>query len=78
MVCQYKSPSSCGPFAGHAVALDLTRTELFCCACKDYVYDADFDRAATARSAWNPLCMVLLNWLHNKAASLQRETPFLY
>lgn len=36
-------------FTGHAVALDLNRTELFCCACKDYVYDAEFDRAATAR-----------------------------
>lgn len=34
---------------GHSIALDLCRTELFCCTCKDYVYDADFDTAATVR-----------------------------
>ncbi|KAK9841837.1 hypothetical protein WJX81_006458 [Elliptochloris bilobata] len=36
---------------GHALALDLSRTELFCCACTDYVYDADFDRAVTGAAA---------------------------
>jgi hypothetical protein len=31
--------------AGHDMALDVKRLQLFCCACQDYVYDRDFDCA---------------------------------
>jgi ubiquitin carboxyl-terminal hydrolase 22/27/51 len=30
---------------GHEIAVDLDRAELFCCACRDQVYDRDFDAA---------------------------------
>ncbi len=32
---------------GHALALDLSRTELFCLECRDYVYSDGFDRAVS-------------------------------
>lgn len=28
---------------GHQIAIDVERAELFCCACRDQVYDRDFD-----------------------------------
>ena len=31
--------------AGHTMALDVKRLQLFCCSCQDYVYDSDFDCA---------------------------------
>ena len=34
---------------GHALLLDVKRLELFCCACDDYVYDGDYDRARLVR-----------------------------
>eukprot|EP00899_Mesostigma_viride_P006580 jgi/Mesvir1/15923/Mv08247-RA.1 len=38
--------------AGHLLAIDMERSELYCCACRDYVYDAEFDRILLgARSA---------------------------
>ncbi|KAK7388603.1 hypothetical protein VNO78_23425 [Psophocarpus tetragonolobus] len=30
---------------GHQIAVDVDRAELFCCACRDQVYDRDFDAA---------------------------------
>ena len=30
---------------GHEIAVDVDRAELFCCACRDQVYDRDFDSA---------------------------------
>ena len=36
--------------SGHVIALDVKRLQLFCCACQDYVYDADFDRAKLVRA----------------------------
>ncbi|KAL6221633.1 hypothetical protein ACLB2K_005029 [Fragaria x ananassa] len=30
---------------GHEIAVDVDRAELFCCACRDQVYDCDFDAA---------------------------------
>ncbi|XP_078430719.1 ubiquitin-specific protease 22 [Wolffia australiana] len=30
---------------GHDIAVDVDRAELFCCACRDQVYDPDFDAA---------------------------------
>jgi len=30
-------------YADHILALDVTRSELFCCSCNDYVYDPEFD-----------------------------------
>lgn len=30
---------------GHEIAIDVDRAELFCCACRDQVYDRDFDAA---------------------------------
>ncbi|KAE8724810.1 hypothetical protein F3Y22_tig00009841pilonHSYRG00008 [Hibiscus syriacus] len=30
---------------GHEIAVDVDRAELFCCACRDLVYDRDFDAA---------------------------------
>lgn len=30
---------------GHDLAIDIERAELFCCSCRDQVYDPDFDRA---------------------------------
>ncbi|XP_057968823.1 ubiquitin C-terminal hydrolase 22-like [Malania oleifera] len=30
---------------GHEIAVDVDRAELFCCACRDQVYDRDFDQA---------------------------------
>lgn len=31
--------------SSHAIAVDVDRAELFCCVCKDQVYDRDFDAA---------------------------------
>ncbi|KAF2318118.1 hypothetical protein GH714_041465 [Hevea brasiliensis] len=42
---------------GHEIAVDVDRAEIFCCACRDQVYDRDFDAAvvlsqtATLKSA---------------------------
>jgi len=30
---------------GHEIAVDVDRAELFCCVCRDQVYDRDFDAA---------------------------------
>lgn len=30
---------------GHQIAVDLERAELFCCACREQIYDRDFDAA---------------------------------
>ncbi len=35
--------------AGHALALDTRRSELFCCVCSDYIFDAAFDAAVSVR-----------------------------
>ncbi|KAK9806173.1 hypothetical protein WJX72_004306 [[Myrmecia] bisecta] len=40
-----------GAGSGHELALDVVHGELFCCACKDYVYDADFDKAVAGARA---------------------------
>ncbi|BDA41148.1 probable ubiquitin carboxyl-terminal hydrolase 22 [Coccomyxa sp. Obi] len=36
---------------GHPLALDVQRSELYCCACRDYVYDPDFDRCVSGAAA---------------------------
>ncbi|CAI0388847.1 unnamed protein product [Linum tenue] len=33
------------PLGGHEIAVDVDRAELFCCACRDQIYDRDFDAA---------------------------------
>ncbi|KAK8520453.1 hypothetical protein V6N13_031096 [Hibiscus sabdariffa] len=46
---------------GHEIAVDVDRAELFCCACRDHVYDRDFDAAvvfaqtitATTSTSWS-------------------------
>ncbi|XP_038971899.1 ubiquitin C-terminal hydrolase 22-like [Phoenix dactylifera] len=36
---------------GHEIAVDVDRAELFCCACRDQVYDAEFDKAVVLAQA---------------------------
>ncbi|CAL8466572.1 g6108 [Coccomyxa elongata] len=36
---------------GHPLALDVQRSELYCCACRDYIYDPDFDRCVSGAAA---------------------------
>ena len=38
-------------FADHVAACDTRRRELYCFACNDYNYDADFDNAMLVRQA---------------------------
>ncbi|KAK3435867.1 hypothetical protein EUGRSUZ_C00299 [Eucalyptus grandis] len=38
-----RTPRPCPP--GHEIAVDVDRAELFCCMCRDQVYDRDFDAA---------------------------------
>ncbi|KAJ6731857.1 UBIQUITIN CARBOXYL-TERMINAL HYDROLASE [Salix purpurea] len=38
---------------GHEISVDVDRAELFCCACRDYVYDRDFDAAVVLSSKAN-------------------------
>ena len=35
----------CVVYTGHVTACDTRRRELYCFACSDYIYDADFDSA---------------------------------
>ncbi|KAJ8634934.1 hypothetical protein MRB53_009201 [Persea americana] len=37
--------------SGHVIAVDVDRAELFCCACKDQVFDRDFDAAVVLAAA---------------------------
>ncbi|KAL3535918.1 hypothetical protein ACH5RR_004379 [Cinchona calisaya] len=37
--------SSSSSSSSHSIAVDVDRVELFCCVCKDQVYDSDFDAA---------------------------------
>lgn len=42
---------------GHEIAVDVDRAELFCCICRDQIYDRDFDAAvvlAQTAAATNP------------------------
>ncbi|KAE8654536.1 Ubiquitin carboxyl-terminal hydrolase 22 [Hibiscus syriacus] len=34
---------------GHEVAVDLERSELYCCLCRDQVYDPDFDKVVVSK-----------------------------
>lgn len=34
---------------GHEIAVDVERAELYCCVCRDQVYDPDFDRAVVSK-----------------------------
>lgn len=36
---------------GHDIAVDVDRAELFCCRCRDQVYDPDFDAAVLAAAS---------------------------
>uniref|UniRef100_A0A2P2IS49 ubiquitinyl hydrolase 1 n=1 Tax=Rhizophora mucronata TaxID=61149 RepID=A0A2P2IS49_RHIMU len=49
---------------GHEIAVDVDRAELFCCACRDQVYDRDFDAA-----------VVLSQTATLKSATIQSSTP---
>ncbi len=40
--------------AGHTMALDINRNELFCTACHDYVYLKAFDLATQASRLFSP------------------------
>ncbi|KAK8523566.1 hypothetical protein V6N13_113512 [Hibiscus sabdariffa] len=40
-------------FPGHEIAVDVDRAELFCCACRDQVYDRDFDAAVVLAQTIN-------------------------
>lgn len=33
------------------MALDMHRSELYCCACRDYIYDPDFYRCLSVSGA---------------------------
>ncbi|KAK9916520.1 hypothetical protein WJX75_003670 [Coccomyxa subellipsoidea] len=37
--------------SGHPMALDVHRSELYCCACRDYIYDPDFYRCLSGAAA---------------------------
>ncbi|XP_072974451.1 ubiquitin C-terminal hydrolase 22-like [Typha angustifolia] len=41
--CATHAPSHAA--SGHEIAVDVHRAELFCCACHDQIYDAEFDAA---------------------------------
>ncbi|KAL6974088.1 ubiquitinyl hydrolase 1 [Sarracenia purpurea var. burkii] len=45
--CYAHAPShaAAGGGGGHEIAVDVDRAELFCCLCRDQVYDRDFDSA---------------------------------
>ncbi|KAM7511579.1 hypothetical protein LguiB_010454 [Lonicera macranthoides] len=43
--CRLHAPSHALDLAGHEIAVDVDRAELFCCSCLDQVYDRDFDAA---------------------------------
>ncbi|KAH7574364.1 hypothetical protein JRO89_XS03G0286900 [Xanthoceras sorbifolium] len=43
-VAAHAASSACSR-PGHEIAVDVDRAELFCCACRDQVYDRDFDAA---------------------------------
>ncbi|KAG0461423.1 hypothetical protein HPP92_021720 [Vanilla planifolia] len=47
--CPAHAPSHAD--AGHEIAVDVDRAELFCCACHDQVYDRDFDTAVVLAQA---------------------------
>ncbi|KAK8660848.1 hypothetical protein V6N13_051756 [Hibiscus sabdariffa] len=34
---------------GHEVAIDMERSELYCCLCRDQVYDPDFDKVVVSK-----------------------------
>ena len=59
--------SLCVLYTGHVTACDTRRRELYCFACSDYIYDADFDSA-----------MLVLNSLLYSRGCLQScfKTPF--
>ncbi|KAG6772912.1 ubiquitin C-terminal hydrolase 22 [Populus alba x Populus x berolinensis] len=35
---------------GHDIAVDIERSELYCCSCSDQVYDLDFDKVVVAKN----------------------------
>ncbi|KAH7688489.1 ubiquitin carboxyl-terminal hydrolase 22/27/51 protein [Dioscorea alata] len=43
--CPSHAPAHAAARPGHEIAVDVDRAELFCCACRDQVYDRDFDAA---------------------------------
>lgn len=44
--CRTHAPAHAeGRRQGHEIAVDVDRAELFCCVCRDQVYDTDFDAA---------------------------------
>ncbi|XP_052200306.1 ubiquitin C-terminal hydrolase 22-like [Diospyros lotus] len=43
--CYADAPSHAAALGGHEIAVDVDRAELFCCLCRDQVYDGDFDAA---------------------------------
>ncbi|XP_028083131.1 ubiquitin carboxyl-terminal hydrolase 22-like [Camellia sinensis] len=43
--CHSHAASHAAAAAGHEIAVDVDRAELFCCLCRDQVYDRDFDAA---------------------------------
>ncbi|XP_047308062.1 ubiquitin C-terminal hydrolase 22-like [Impatiens glandulifera] len=43
--CYTHAPSHATDTAGHEISVDVDRAELFCCVCRDQVYDCDFDAA---------------------------------
>ncbi|WOL13533.1 ubiquitin carboxyl-terminal hydrolase 22-like isoform X2 [Canna indica] len=43
--CSLHAPDHAAARPGHEIAVDVDRAELFCAACRDQVYDPDFDAA---------------------------------
>ncbi|KAJ6796036.1 ubiquitin carboxyl-terminal hydrolase 22-like [Iris pallida] len=48
--CPLHAPAHAAASLGHEIAVDVDRAELFCCACRDQVYDPDFDSAVLLSS----------------------------
>ncbi|XP_077237979.1 ubiquitin C-terminal hydrolase 22-like [Tasmannia lanceolata] len=46
--------------SGHEIAVDVDRAELFCCACRDQIYDGDFDAAVVLAGAGSPILRPVL------------------
>ena len=46
-------------YTGHVTACDTRRRELYCFACSDYIYDADFDSAMLVHIPllYSPVCL---------------------
>ncbi|KAM7267330.1 hypothetical protein ACFE04_009496 [Oxalis oulophora] len=56
---------------GHEIAVDVDRAELFCCACRDQIYDRDFDAAVVLAQT------ISTNQIGSSSASASSSQPNL-